>query len=311
MNKKEKLKPIKEYIFKIGLDVATKTTGSAVFINGTLASFGDIISQNKLTFCGEKIMEDSIYIKKIITGLISALKGKVEELEEIADGELLEIKSVWHIVLENSTHGQKSVAQKLSTYTGIYSANLTTAIALLFPTNREINLKLINAREWQQRAFGRAMEREDGKNYSIEQAEAIIKKDWPENDEIITDDTADAILMAKHAEILRDNLFVGQQRQERFKAQKSNKQSQINAVIQVNKLLEILRQKQHKSILKIQNLKQSEKIKIERTKIETEKPLIKFATAEQILKINKYKEIFKNNQEQLKLINQFAIKKEY
>ena len=287
--------------------MATKKTGFAVIVNNKLETFGVIdTGKEKTAFSGNKISIDTIDINNQMIGYFARLKTKLEKKLKKPD-EKYEID--FNIILENSNHGLAQVGLKLSVYVGIYASAIINAIETLF-VRKNINLKLVNAREWQLRAFGRILDRNDGKEESINLAVSRAEKDWPKKDDLnyVNEDTADAINMAVLAPVLRDNYIVGQQIQGRNKARISNKNNILNAEIRLNKIMDALRNKQHLTILKIETIKKiTPETKILRLDIEKKKPLIKFATSIQIKQIKNQKQILINNNASLETINKFRI----
>lgn len=276
---------------EIGLDVATNTTGFACFINNDLMYYGDVETSKGEPYSGSKIIKDIETINRTALAFVGQLKNN--KLKEDTKYKLDCI-----IALESSNHANASLGQKLATYIGIYCSAFTNALKVAFPEN-QIELKLINPREWNLRAFGEVLDRKAGKATSIERAKQYINQNITNGTGNISDDTADAINIASLSRILRDNLIVGQQRKERISKKLQNKNQILNIQIKANKLLnELMEKKQHFIDIAVNEIRKNNYIKM---------PLIGFATKLQRERIIKYENKLNELEADISVINKFKI----
>lgn len=192
-------------MIKIGIDVATHSTGFAL-IQGTKIAHTTIKSFNSLnTFGGSKISEDIDHVTKQITALLQRSNMDFNDDKIIA--------------MEMSNHANASLALKLGTYAGLFYSILHF---MLRKFEGKTELKLIPPREWQLRAFGTTSDRQLGKEAS--------KKWVQENMGIVTpnDDESDALIIALYADTLRDMNTIKTARNVRYgQVKKSQRQSSI------------------------------------------------------------------------------------
>ncbi len=279
---------------KIGLDVATNSTGFACFINDDLMYYGDVETSKGEPYSGDKIIKDIEYINRVALGFVGQIKNKKLNAEK-------KYKLDCILCLESSNHANSSLGQKLATYIGIYSSAFTNALKISFPEN-EIKLKLVNPREWNLRAFGEVLDRKNGKAKSIERAKTFINQNLTNGAPNISDDTADAINIASLSAVLRDNLVVGQERKERVSRIIKNKNKILNINIKANKVLEKLIIKKNKAVEKAL-LKQNE----EQVNFLKKQPLIAFADKAQTERVITYERELTNLEADLKVIRKFKI----
>lgn len=281
---------------EIGLDVATNTTGFACFINGDLMYFGDVETSKGELYSGLKIVKDIETINRTALAFVGQLKNN-----KLKDDSKYKLDCI--IALESSNHANASLGQKLATYIGIYCSAFTNALKVAFPDNN-IELKLINPREWNLRAFGEVLDRKTGKVTSIERAKKYINQSLTNGTGNISDDTADAINIGSLARILRDNLIVGQERKERVSKKIQNKNQILNINIKANKLLDTLRAKKAKAIERALLLKKQSQEKAQALR---EQPLVAFADKEQTKRILAYKAELEKLEANLDIIKKFHI----
>ena len=281
---------------EIGLDVATNTTGFACFINGNLMYYGDVETSKGEPYSGLKIVNDIETINRTALAFVGQLKNK-----KLKDDTKYQLDCI--IALESSNHANASLGQKLATYIGMYCSAFVNALKIAFPDNN-IELKLINPREWNLRAFGEVLDRKTGKATSIERAKRYINQSLTNGTGNISDDTADAINIASLSRILRDNLIVGQERKERTTKTIQNKNQILNINIKANKLLDTLRAKKAKAIERALLLKKNSQEKAQALR---EQPLIGFADKEQTKRIIAYKAELEKLQANLDVIKEFHI----
>lgn len=281
---------------EIGLDVATNTTGFACFINNDLMYFGDVETSKGELYSGLKIVKDIETINRTALAFVGQLKNN-----KLKDDVKYKLDCI--IALESSNHANASLGQKLATYIGMYCSAFVNALKIAFPDNN-IELKLINPREWNLRAFGEVLDRKTGKDTSIERAKRYINQSLTNGTGNISDDTADAINIASLARILRDNLIVGQERKERVSKKVQNKNQILNINIKANKLLDVLRAKKAKAIERALLLKKNSQEKAQSLR---EQPLIGFADKEQTKRIIAYKAELEKLQANLDVIKEFHI----
>lgn len=290
---------------QIGLDIATKRTGFAAFANKELISFGTIETNPDMTYSGHKVVEDIKIIDRNMLGFVGRLRKKLDEQFNITKDETYALDVI--ILMESSNHANKALGQKLATYIGLYSSSLVGSLTVGFPKIK-IELKLINPREWQLRAFGEILDRQDGKSKSIDRALEYVNRDYKDaltdDDKVIDDDTADAINIASLGEVLRDNLLVGQEKRERINQKIKNKNQILNIQIKANKLLDTLRDKKAKTIERTLLLKKNSQAKAQYLR---EKPLIYFADKKQTEQILKYEKELKELEADIAVINKFKI----
>lgn len=279
---------------KIGLDVATNSTGFACFINDDLMYYGDVETSKGEPYSGDKIIKDIEYINRVALGFVGQIKNNKLHPEKKYKLECI-------LCLESSNHANSSLGQKLATYIGIYSSAFANALKISFPEN-EIKLKLVNPREWNLRAFGEVLDRQAGKAKSIERAKTFINQNFTNGNVEISDDTADAINIASLSAVLRDNLVVGQERKERVSRIIKNKNKILNINIKANQLLEKLIIKKNKAVEKAL-LKQNE----EQVNLLKNQPLIAFADKAQAERVIKYERELTNLEADLKVIRKFKI----
>lgn len=289
---------------QIGLDIATKRTGFAAFANKELISFGTIETNPDMAYSGHKVVEDIKIIDRNMLGFVGRLRKKLDEQFDISKDETYALDVI--ILMESSNHANKALGQKLATYIGLYSSSLVGSLTVGFPKIK-IELKLINPREWQLRAFGEVLDRQDGKSKSIDRALEYVNRDYKDvltdEDKVIDDDTADAINIASLGEVLRDNLLVGQEKRERVNQKIKNKNQILNIQIKINKLLNTLREKQTKQINRALNTKNGQ----DKAKKLKDIPLICFATKNETERILRYENELKELEADIAIINKFKI----
>lgn len=289
---------------QIGLDIATKRTGFAAFANKELISFGTIETNHDMAYSGHKVVEDIKIIDRNMLGFVGRLRKKLDEQFDISKDETYALDVI--ILMESSNHANKALGQKLATYIGLYSSSLVGSLTVGFPKIK-IELKLINPREWQLRAFGEVLDRQDGKSKSIDRALEYVNRDYKDvltdEDKVIDDDTADAINIASLGEVLRDNLLVGQEKRERVSQKIKNKNQILNIQIKINKLLNTLREKQTKQINRALNTKNGQ----DKAKKLKDIPLICFATKNETERILRYENELKELEADIAIINKFKI----
>lgn len=288
----------------IGIDVATKNSGIAVIINGKIHFIGLIQTNPQMIYSGEKIKQDTLIIYGTIQGLLTDLKNLLK-IDNSKDDNLTEFT----IALESSTHGINSVAQKLSTYIGIYAAALVSFINISFVRNT-IDLKLVNPRQWSLRAFGQILLRDELKQASSERAERLLKKDFPKNSKELEfasqNDIADAINIASLANIIKDNLLIGQERRSRHKKITKNKNSLLDFETKLTKLVRELNEKKAKAINKAMTAKKPTKTAQELK----EQATALFANSNQLIRLKKYVAEIKKIDADNKLLKKFKIIKD-
>lgn len=290
MDTKIKLKKVETLKMEIGLDIATNVTGFACFINDELMYHGDIETSKGVRYSGDKIVNDIETINRVALGFMGSLQNT-----KLSHDKNYFLDCI--IAAESSNHANTSLGQKLATYIGIYTSAFINALKIGFPEHK-MQLKLINPREWNLRAFGEVLDRKEGKKTSINRAQKYTK-------ELITsDDTADAVNIASLARVLRDNLIVGQERKERTNRVIQNKNQILNINIKANKILEALRTKKSKAIERALLLKNHSKEKAEAIK---EQPLLSFANKAERQKILNYKKELTELNADLAVIKKFHI----
>lgn len=288
---------MKKIVIKMGIDVSTNSTGIATFINNQLFNYARVQSVDpKGKFSGEKVMKDAQHIKRIAIGVVQQIKKTLLPEDYDPEKDMYDISFI--IALEQSNHGLKGVAIKLATYAGMWAFGITNQISLILPFAKQ-EVKMVNPREWQLRIFNQVLESKEGKQLSIKKAMEYFKDKTIQ----INDDIADAINIASVADVIRDNVFVGQERLTRKYKQVKNTKRIYTINNEIAKIKQVLVEKKNKKWLAVKNAKNSKFDDQEVMKA----PLIEFANIAQKERIKRYEIELKELGEDNKHIREFSI----
>ena len=190
----------------ISLDVATKKTGIAMFVNGNY--------YNSKVIDTTEIMENKngTYAQKASKASLKIVK-EINDFNDKYMSRTLAKEIDYYVAFEVSSVGNnRATSEKLKLFVGMYLSALTIVISQKVFRDHLVKhlqeVKFIHPNQWGLRAFGKARTgdfgKKEGKIASIKRATEIAKV------KIESDDEADAINIASLYGVLNDESIVKQ-----------------------------------------------------------------------------------------------------
>ncbi len=190
----------------IGLDVATFKTGFAIFINKKYYLSGVIdcepirndLLKNRMFNYGDFVGWAAQAINLEISKIFNMINKDYDLWGK-------EHTPITNIVFEYNDHGSRALSTKLTMFVGIYQSAISSALALYMPATfryNKLSFKQVYAQFWKAKIEEQRQLREFSKQNSIEWASKIANKT------INNDDEADAVIMAKFANKLKDRMVI-------------------------------------------------------------------------------------------------------
>ncbi len=190
----------------IGLDVATFKTGFAIFINKKYYLSGVIdcepirndLLKNRMFNYGDFVGWAAQAINLEISKIFNMINKDYDLWGH-------DHNPITNIVFEYNDHGSRALSTKLTMFVGIYQSAISSALALYMPETfryNKLSFKQVYAQFWKAKIEEQRQLREFSKQNSIEWASKIANKT------INNDDEADAVIMAKFANKLKDRMVI-------------------------------------------------------------------------------------------------------